>query len=145
MTESHKAASARVFADIYNQGRFELIDDLFHPEYAQKPIGYKGRDGLRRHAEELRAAFPDLNIEVIDQVAEADGVVNFLLLTGTQDGPLQEHIPASGRQATVMGMVAHRYVAGRIVEGVVLFDQLSLLQQLKVVPTPVWKLLEDRP
>lgn len=145
MIESHKAASARVFADIYGQGRFELIDELFHPEYAQKPIGYGGHAGVRRHAEELRAAFPDLRLELIDQLAEADGVVNFLLLTGTHGGPLLEHIPPSGRQVTVMGMVAHRYAAGQIVEGVVLLDQLSLLQQIKLVPAPVWKLLGERP
>jgi predicted ester cyclase len=142
MIEVQKAASARVFAEVYNERRLEAVESLFHPRYVQKPIGYSGHAGVQRHAEELQTAFPDLRFELVDQIAEADGVVNLVLMTGTHSGPLWRHIPPTGREVAVMTIVVHRFEQGLIVEGIVLADQLGMLQTLGVVPTPVWAAYE---
>ena len=138
MMQDQKRISAQVFSAVYGQHEVGLIESLFHPAYLQKPIGYAGQPGVRRHVDELRAAFPDLAFELIDQIGEDDAVVNLLLMTGTHAGPLFGHIPPTNRQVTVMAVVVHRFEVGQIVEGVVMIDELSLMQQLGVVPAPVW-------
>ena len=139
MMDEQKRQSALVFERLYNQNELDLAESLFHPEYAQKPIGYSGLAGIRRHVGELRAGFPDLRCELIDQIGENDGVVNLVLLTGTHTGTLYEHIPPTGRAVMVMTIIIHRFVNGLIVEGVVSMDQLSMFQQLGVVPRPAWE------
>src|SRR5687767_13217364 len=118
MIEDQKRLAAQVFSAIYSHGQLDLIETIFHEKYVQKPIGYTGHAGLRRHVQELRTAFPDLSFELIDQIAENDGVVNLLLLTGTQSGPLYGQIAPTSRQVGVMCIIVQRFEAGKIVEGV---------------------------
>lgn len=138
MLEELKALSRRVITDIYNAGDLDVVEELFHPHYVQKPVGYKGREGARRYVEELHSAFTELNFDLVGQIAEDDSVVNLLVMNGLHTGALLGHIPPSGKEVVVIYTVIHRYVDGQIVEGVILSDQLSLMQQIGVVPTPVW-------
>ena len=138
MLEDLKALSQRVIGDIYNAGDFDAVEELFHPQYVQKPIGYKGQAGARRFVEELHAAFSNLSFDLVGQIAEDDSVVNLLIMSGEHTGTLLDHIPPSGANVVVIYAIIHRYVDGRIVEGVIVSDQLSLMQQIGVVPTPVW-------
>ena len=138
MLEELKALSQRVVSDIYNAGDFDAVEELFHPQYVQKPIGYKGQAGARRFVEELHAAFSNLSFDLVGQIAEDDSVVNLLIMSATHTGALLDHIPPSGANVVVIYAIIHRYVDGRIVEGVIVSDQLSLMQQIGVVPTPVW-------
>ncbi len=133
-----KALSLRVVNELYNGGDATIIDALFDPRYIQKPVGYKGLEGAHRWVEELRGAFSNLNFDVVGQIAEDDSVVNLLIMNGLHTGPLQEHIPPSGREVVVIYAIIHRFERGKLVEGVIISDQLSLMQQLGVVPTPVW-------
>lgn len=136
--EELKQLSQRVIAEVYNAGDLAAIDELFDPRYVQKPVGYRGVEGARRFIEELRAAFSELNFDLVGQIAEDDSVVNLLIMNGIHTGPLLGHIPASGREVVVIYTIIHRYEDGKIVEGVIISDQLSLMQQIGVVPTPVW-------
>ncbi len=138
MLEELKALSQRVVSDIYNAGDFDAVEELFHPQYVQKPIGYKGQAGARRFVEELHAAFSNLSFDLVGQIAEDDSVVNLLIMSGEHTGALLEHIPPSGKNVVVIYAIIHRYVDNRIVEGVIISDQLGLMQQIGVVPTPVW-------
>ena len=56
-------------------------------------------------------------------------------LRGTHKGDLMG-IPATGKQVTMTGLDLFRLVDGKIVEELVEWDALGLLQQLGVVPTP---------
>jgi len=138
MSSEQKAMSAAVLNDVYAAGNSDRIPALFHERYVQKPYGFSGHDGVRRHATAWRTAFPDLALELVDQIEEGDGVVNLVVLTGTHDGLLHDHVAPTGRSVAVMAIVLYRFEHGRIVEGVVLFDELALYQQLGVVGTPVW-------
>lgn len=138
MTTALKFLSQRIVAEIYNAGDLAPVDELFHPQYVQKPIGYKGRDGARRWVEELRGAFSNLNFDLVGQIAEDDSVVNLLIMTGEHTGTLLGHIPPSGKEVVAVYAIIHRYVGGQVVEGVIISDQLGLMQQIGVVPTPVW-------
>ena len=138
MLEELKALSQRVITEIYNAGDLDVVGELFHPQYVQKPVGYRGQEGARRYVEELRAAFSELNFDLVGQIAEDDSVVNLLIMNGMHTGTMLGHIPPSGKNVVIIYTVIHRYVDNRIVEGVIISDQLGLMQQIGVVPTPVW-------
>ena len=137
MLEELKALSQRVITEIYNAGDLDAVEELFHPQYVQKPVGYRGQEGARRYVEELRAAFSELNFDLVGQIAEDDSVVNLLIMNGHHTGPLLGHIPPSGREVVAIYAIIHRFVDDRVVEGVIISDQLSVMQQIGVVPTPV--------
>ena len=138
MLEELKALSQRVINEIYNAGNLDALEELFHPQYIQKPVGYRGQEGARGYVEEMRAAFSELNFDLVGQIAEDDSVVNLLIMNGHHTGVLLGHIPPSGKEVVAIYAVIHRFVDGRVVEGVIISDQLSVMQQIGVVPTPVW-------
>lgn len=138
MLEELKALSQRVITEIYNAGNLDALEELFHPQYVQKPVGYRGQEGARRYVEEMRAAFSELNFDLVGQIAEDDSVVNLLIMNGHHTGTLLGRIPPSGKEVVAIYAVIHRFVDGRVVEGVIISDQLSVMQQIGVVPTPVW-------
>ncbi len=142
MIDELKTLSRRVVSDLYVGGDMAVIDELFDPRYVQKPVGYRGLEGARRFVEELHAAFSNLNFDLVGQIAEDDSVVNLLIMNGLHTGPLLGHIPPSGREVVVIYSIIHRFEDGKLVEGVIISDQLSLMQQIGVVPTPVWGAVE---
>ncbi len=142
MIEELKARSARVVNELYNGHDLAVVDELFDPRYVQKPVGYRGLEGARRFVDELHAAFSELRFDLVGQIAEDDSVVNLLVMNGMHTGALQGHIPPSGREVVVIYAIIHRYEGGKIVEGVIISDQLSLMQQIGVVPTPIWSGLD---
>lgn len=138
MIDELKTLSQRVVAELYNGANMAVLDELFDPRYVQKPVGYRGLEGARRFVEELHAAFSALQFDLVGQIAEDDSVVNLLIMNGIHTGTLLGHIPPSGREVVVIYTIIHRFEGGKLVEGVIVSDQLSLMQQIGVVPTPVW-------
>ncbi|MBA3532442.1 MAG: ester cyclase [Ardenticatenales bacterium] len=88
--------------------------------------------------QELNTAFSALNFELAGQMAEDDSVVNFVAMSGKHTGLMQGNIPATGREFMIIATIIHRYYSGQLVEGIIISDQLGLMQQIGVVPTPVW-------
>ena len=77
----------------------------------------------------LLAAFPDLRVEVVDQIASGDKVATRWIATGTHRGPLGEAEP-TGRTVEIEGLIFDRVEAGRVVERWEQWDQMGMLQQL---------------
>jgi predicted ester cyclase len=83
----------------------------------------------------LHRAFPDLDVIVADMFAEHGKVVTRVITRGTHLGPLP-HIPPTARRTAVMGHEIWHVVNGLILEHWGRFEDLDLLQQLGVLPTP---------
>lgn len=116
-------------------GRAELAPELFGPGYTLHFAGMPDMDAAG-HAGVIAAfhtAFPDMHIQVVDQVSEGALVASHIRMTGTHTGPFNG-IPATGRAVDVTGTNLMRLEGGRIVESWGYFDTLSLLQQLGVAP-----------
>jgi predicted ester cyclase len=94
-----------------------------------------GPGGMADDVISLHRAFPDLDVIVADMFAEQDKVVTRVIARGTQLGPLP-HIPPTARRTAVMGHEIWRVGSGRILEHWGRFEDLDLLQQLGVLPTP---------
>ena len=71
--EEHKAIARRFFEDVWNQQKLEAIDDIFAAAVVLNGQSV-ARDAFRQLVTARRAAFPDIQVTVEDQVAEGDKV-----------------------------------------------------------------------
>jgi len=77
-------------------------------------------------------AFPDLVVEVLDQLAEGDKVATRWRASGTHRGPFAG-IPATGRPVRITAMHLHLVVDGKLTEHWEEIDLLRLMRQLGVL------------
>jgi steroid delta-isomerase-like uncharacterized protein len=113
----NKAVALRVFDEIFNQGKFQVADEIYAPDFqnhgATRTVDLK-TDQDYVHAE--KKAFPDLHVTAQDMVAEGDKVAVLWTFRGTHTGPGYEGLPPTGTRVEVRGMTIWRIVDGRIVE-----------------------------
>jgi predicted ester cyclase len=92
-------------------------------------------EGQKQAYEHFLAASPDGYHIVEDMIAEEDKVMTRVSAYGTQPGELFG-IPPTGKQLRMTGIAVHRIANGKIVEHWSELDNLGVMQQLGVVPTP---------
>ncbi|HET7037474.1 MAG TPA: ester cyclase [Thermomicrobiaceae bacterium] len=137
-TEANKAIARRFLDEAFNQGRLEVIDEIIAPDavdHDPAPGQAPGAAGVRQAVSMFRAAFPDLRIELHDQVAQGDLVCNRWTIHGTHQGELMG-IPPTGKRVQVPGIDIVRVAQGKLVEHWATLDQVGMLQQLGVMPAP---------
>jgi steroid delta-isomerase-like uncharacterized protein len=105
-------------------------DEVSH--FAGHPLDYAAHAAFDAM---LLRAFPDLQFMLDDLLADGKQVVARFTARGTQTDVFQG-IPATGRPAVVSGIAIYRLDEGKVVEQWLEYDQLGLLQQLGVIPTP---------
>ncbi|MGQ0519881.1 MAG: ester cyclase [Actinomycetota bacterium] len=129
----------RVPLEIFNEGRTELIDELFADDYAEHislPPGVPAtREGVHLFTTALRSAFPDVRYDVVGQFQDGDMHIGHVRVTATMTGDFLG-MPASGRSATWEEIHIARMSGGQIREHWGVVDQLGMLQQLGFVPPP---------
>jgi predicted SnoaL-like aldol condensation-catalyzing enzyme len=83
----NKAVARRVFDEIFNQGKFEVADQIYAKDFVNHGLT---RDvGLQEDqtaARGWRQAFPDLKMTVVQEIAEGDLVTVLWTGTGTNSG-----------------------------------------------------------
>jgi steroid delta-isomerase-like uncharacterized protein len=135
--ESNKALARRLLDEAFNAGNIGVVDELVTADFVNHdsaaPEPTVGPDAAKASIKGYRAAFPDLRIAIEDQIADDDRVVTRWSAKGTHEGELMG-MPATGKQATVIGITIDRIVDGRIAETWTNWDTLGMLQQLGVVP-----------
>jgi steroid delta-isomerase-like uncharacterized protein len=139
VSEQNKQLVRRAVEEIWNQGRFEIIDELAAGDIvvhgAAPGQDLHGTAALTQFYSALRAAFPDLRFTIEDQIAEGDRVVTRWSARGTHLGEF-EGIPPTGKTAAIGGVDIDRLADGKVIECWPFSDQLGMLQQLGVVPAP---------
>ena len=113
----NKAVAMRVFEEIFNQGKFQVADEIYAPDFRNhglhRSIDLK-TDQDAVHAE--KKAFPDLRMSVQQMVAEGDKVAVLWTFQGTHTRSGYEGLPPTGTRVEVRGITIWRIVDGRIVE-----------------------------
>ena len=134
LQEQNKAIAKRAFEEILSGGRFELAEELYARDFINR--------GIHRNAsfEEDQAAlkgwhqaFPDVVITAEKLIAEGDLVTVYWIARGTNTGA-GNGLPATGKKAELAGITIWRIVDGKIKEEWSAFDQLSMMQQLGLLP-----------
>jgi steroid delta-isomerase-like uncharacterized protein len=135
--EENKRLAARPHEEVFNQGNLDAADGIFSSDFAQYephlPPLPRGPEGVKRLASMLRAAFPDLQLRLDETVAEGDNVVHHWTFQGTHQGEFNG-ISATGRRVVISGIDIWRVRDGKLTENQQIVDNLSLLEQLGVVP-----------
>ncbi len=90
---------------------------------------------LKQHIAFFEAAFPRYQLIADDMIAEGDQVTVRTTLKGTHEGDLMGIAP-TGKQVTLPLILIYRIADGKIAEHWMGVDQMDLMQQLGVVPTP---------
>lgn len=113
----NKTVAMRVFDEIFNQGKFQVADEIYAPDFQNHGL-HRSVD-LRTDQDTVHAekkAFPDLQMSVQEMVAEGDKVAVLWTLHGTHTGSGYEGLPPTGTRVEIRGITIWRIVNGRIVE-----------------------------
>ena len=114
------------------------MDELCSPDivdHAAPPGVPAGMEGAKQVIEMYLGAFPDLNVTVEDMITEGDKVATNITIRATHKGDLMG-IPPSGKQVATEAMEIHRIADGKIVEHWEVLEQVTMMQQIGVIPTP---------
>ena len=133
-----KAYARRVPEELLTQGDLAVADAVFATDVvSHDATGHMpGVAGTKQVVLTLRRAFPDLCALVEDEIAEGDRVVQRITLSGTHWGEYYGLKP-TGRRATWQLVTIQRIGPdGKIAERWSNGDDLGMLQQIGVVPTP---------
>jgi steroid delta-isomerase-like uncharacterized protein len=134
--EENKAVVRRFVDEVVNEGRFEVLNEVVHPEFVDHspdPGQSPGRDGLHQALVALRTAFPDFRSSHEQLVAEGDMVAYREVSRATHQGTFHG-ITATGRRIEVEEMHFVRIADGKIAEHRALYDTLGMLRQLGAMP-----------
>jgi steroid delta-isomerase-like uncharacterized protein len=134
LPEQNKAIARRAFEEILCQGHFELAEQLYAKDFVNHGVH---RDAtLEEDQAALRGwhqAFSDIAIVPEKLIAEGDLVTIYWIAHGTNTGT-GNGLPATGKKAELAGITIWRIVDGKIKEEWSAFDQLSMMQQLGLLP-----------
>ncbi len=137
-TEANKATNRRFYEEVINQKRLAVVDEVAGANYVSHsfPPGLPpGREGLKAFISAFHAAFPDGHLSIDHMIAAGDTVATRLTFRGTHMGDFMG-IPPTGKKVTVPALDMARYADGKLVEHWGGPDQMSLMQQLGVIPAP---------
>ena len=128
----------RMLDQTFNQGNLSIVDELISSSAVIHIPGWDltpNRLGLKQMIANLRAAFPNLQCTIEDEIGQGDKLAAHWTVRGTHEGTFYGNLP-TGRTVEVPGFNFARIAAGQIVENWVFMDQMGMLQQLGIVPPP---------
>jgi steroid delta-isomerase-like uncharacterized protein len=127
-----KEVVRRVTEEIWNRGHLHRADELFLSGFVNhdpNPGAASDLEGFKAWVGMWRAAFPDLQLEVHDLIAEGYKIAARLTATGRHRGDFLG-VPATGNRVVMRIINLYRLEGGRIAEVHRSYDLLGLGQQL---------------
>jgi predicted ester cyclase len=137
LQEQNKSLVRRVFEEGINQNKQGVFDELIAPSYVNHdlPAPAPGVEGFKMLIGMFLAAFPDMRVTIEEELAEGNKVMTRGYFSGTHQGDFQG-IPPTSKQIKVKYIDIWLVENGKLVENWVRLDELGMMQQLGVVPTP---------
>lgn len=106
-TDQNKAVVRRFMTEGLAGGNADTLDELLAPDYHNVMMGGMDRAAFKAMLPAMRSVVSDMHFDIVDLVAEGDGVVARFTSTMTL---------ATGKQIETRGMTYYRLADGRIVE-----------------------------
>ena len=116
-----KAAVGRLIDEVMNAQRLEVADDLCTPRVARR---------WRAWVTPFLASFPDMRMEIVQLVAEADTVVGRFRCSATHLGEWRGHAPSGRRFENVDEVYFFTFEDERIASAWGIEDTADRLRQL---------------
>jgi predicted ester cyclase len=136
--EANKNVYRRMVDEVVNQGHFDVVDELFHPDYVDHvapPGTTPGLAGVKEIFQMFRTGFPDVKFTIDEMVGEGDYVATLVHGEGTHTGQFIQ-FPPSGKHAVWRSVGFFRVEDGKIREHWGIPDLLGLLIQIGIIPPP---------
>jgi predicted ester cyclase len=127
--EKNKAIAMRVFDEIFNQGKFQVANEIYAPDFVNH--GQHRDFGLEEDQAAARwekQACPDLKITVELMATDGDLVTVVWRVKGTNTA-YASPLPATGVRIESRGITVWRIVDSRIREEWTALDQLGIVRQ----------------
>jgi steroid delta-isomerase-like uncharacterized protein len=102
-------------------------------------VQLEGRDANTEYAMSWLNAFPDARLNVHNELAAGNWVVQEFTFEGTHTGPLQTpmgEVPATGRSLKGRGAQIFKVEDDAVVDTRLYFDQVQVMTQLGLMPEP---------
>jgi len=132
--EENKIIARRFFEEVWNKSNDSVVDLYLAPDFIEHFPGMEGgHEGFLKTAKLFRTAFPDINLDIEDEIAAGDKVVHRWTWRCTHKGPLYG-VPPTGNKLQFSGMTIVRLADGQIVERWASLDELGMLQQMGAIP-----------
>jgi steroid delta-isomerase-like uncharacterized protein len=120
----------RWYEEVWNQGRLDVCDEIFAPNYRHPGQALPGPVGPRRLVEAYRRAFPDIHFTIEDMIADGQRVATRLTFRGTHLGAFDDVAPT--RHAIEVRAIGIFHVENdRLARHWGLFDHGELRRQLE--------------
>jgi steroid delta-isomerase-like uncharacterized protein len=94
----------------------------------------RGTDEITAYFEEVFAALPDVQIEIVELVDRDEHVFVQWHLTGTHTGGDFQGIEATGRPLAIDGMDHFVLGDGKLISNFVIYDQMQFARQVGLMP-----------
>ncbi len=136
MSAEENKALARRSWEIISQRNPDALEEVYTADTVlhEPDQDLQGVEEAKQYLSMYLAAFPDMTVTVEDVIAEGDKAVTRWTLRGTHQGEVEEFGPPTGKQVELEGITIHRIEDGKIVEEWERYDNLSVMQQLGIVP-----------
>ena len=136
--QDNKENIRRFLSTVIERHEPDAADDVLAADYTVHMVGvpepFTGREAWKALISSYFRAFPDLTVEIQDEIAAHDRVAMRLTWSGTHRADFMG-IPASGRRVRVQSSVFFRVADGRVATEWHQDDLLGLLQQLGAAPS----------
>jgi steroid delta-isomerase-like uncharacterized protein len=121
--------------ELWNKGNVEVCDEVYstHSSIHNPSFPVNGVKGLKDQVRELRAAQPDLRLDVLDVLVAGDMTAIRYTMGGTAKGEFSG-LPATGKSYKMSGITIDKWADDQIVEEWSNFDLLGALQQVGIIP-----------
>jgi predicted ester cyclase len=120
-----KAIVRRLIDEVINAHRLDAIDELYAQHMA---------DGAHRWIAPFLESFPDVQMEIVELIAEGEKVVGRFRCSATNLGPWRGQPPTGRRFENVDEVYIYRVRDGRITEAWGIEDNRSRERQLGLSP-----------
>jgi steroid delta-isomerase-like uncharacterized protein len=120
-TAENKKLVRRYFDERWNHHNLDICDELLAPSV--------DIDRAKEFVRSLTSSFGNLQLTILDLLAEDDQVAVHWRVTGTHQGNYLG-MAATGKLVTYLGIALLRVEDGKIVDDIAYWDNLSILQQI---------------
>jgi steroid delta-isomerase-like uncharacterized protein len=137
MAADYKAIVRRLYDEVWNKRRLELVDEIISPSHALHDPNVSGSaigpEAYKRQVTRFIMGFPDLRFTVEDMVGEKEKVAVVWTISGTHKGEFMG-IPPTNKRISVDGITINHIANGKIMDSYISWDALGVFQQLGAPP-----------
>jgi steroid delta-isomerase-like uncharacterized protein len=118
---------------LWNGGNVDLVDAF----YAEKCVRHiadvgdaNGPEGVKKFVKWVYTVYPDFKVTFDKRFELKDRIIAHWTATGTNDGPLNENMAATGKKVTFTGLAMSVIENGKITEEWTYYNQLFVYTQM---------------